>query len=205
MSDGIDYRKTHFVLSAPDISHLPDNQSGVEVAFAGRSNSGKSSALNALCDNRRLAKTSNTPGRTRLINLFEVQQGFYLVDLPGYGYAKISDSIKRQWQKALSQYLQERVPLRGLVVTMDIRHPLQEHDRTILDWTLAANLPVMILLTKADKLSATQRAKAASEVEFALREFGGSFTVIPFSALRKFGINEARAVLTSWHSVLSRD
>ncbi len=205
MSECIDYRKTRFVLSAPDIAHLPCNQGGVEVAFAGRSNSGKSSALNALCDNRRLAKTSNTPGRTRLINLFEVQQGFYLVDLPGYGYAKVSDSIKRQWQKALAQYLQERVPLRGLVVTMDIRHPLQEHDRTILDWTLAANLPVMILLTKADKLSASQRAKAVLQTEFALREFGGSFTVIPFSALRKFGIDEARAVLCSWHAVLARD
>ena len=147
----IDFRRTTFVTSAPDISKLP-NDVGAEIAIIGRSNSGKSSSINAICDQKTLAKTSRTPGRTRLINLFKVNEGKYLVDLPGYGYAQVPEQMKRQWQKAMTDYLQQRKCLCGLVVTMDIRTPLRDHDRMIIDWSIAANLPCLILLTKADKL-----------------------------------------------------
>lgn len=200
----LDFRKTHFVTSAPDLSHLPADE-GVEIAFAGRSNSGKSSALNAICDQQNLAKTSRTPGRTRLINLFEVQPGCFLVDLPGYGYAAVSESIKRDWQRSLSNYLQKRQALRGIVITMDIRHPLKDHDRLIIDWSIGANLPALILLTKADKLGVNARRQAAAEVKTLLSEFGGNFTIIPFSALRKIGIAETRAVLSNWYITLNRE
>ena len=196
----LDFRKTKFITSAPNIKALPSDL-GSEIAFAGRSNSGKSSALNAICDQNRLAKTSRTPGRTRLINLFEVAPHCSLVDLPGYGYAAVPDSMKREWQRSMSEYLQKRNALRGIVVTMDIRHPLKDHDRLIIDWSLAANLPALILLTKADKLSASQRAKAIKDLKYDLMEFGGNFTIIAFSALRKIGIDETRAVLRQWFSL----
>ncbi|MBO8416463.1 MAG: YihA family ribosome biogenesis GTP-binding protein [Proteobacteria bacterium] len=199
----LDFRKTRFITSAPDLNHLPKDE-GTEIAFAGRSNSGKSSALNAICDQNHLAKTSRTPGRTRLINLFEVAPGCSLVDLPGYGYAAVPESMKRAWQKSLSEYLQKRQALRGIVVTMDIRHPLKDHDRLILDWSIGANLPALILLTKADKLGPNVRRQAADEVKMQLSEFGGTFTVIPFSALRKIGLDETRAVLKSWFTTLGR-
>lgn len=195
----LDFRKTRFITSAPDISRLPDDL-GAEIAFAGRSNSGKSSALNAICDQSHLAKTSRTPGRTRLINLFQVKQGCSLVDLPGYGYAAVPESMKKQWQKSMSDYLQKRQALRGIVVTMDIRHPLKDHDRLIIDWSLAANLPALILLTKADKLGVNARREAVGEVKHLLSEFGGNFTVIAFSAWNKIGIDEVRIVLSDWFS-----
>lgn len=193
----LDFRQTRFITSAPDISHLPADL-GAEIAFAGRSNSGKSSALNAICDQNHLAKTSRTPGRTRLINLFRVRNGMSLVDLPGYGYAAVPDSMKRQWQRSMSEYLQKRQALRGIVVTMDIRHPLKDHDRLIIDWSLAANLPALILLTKADKLGVNQRREAVGEVQHLLSEFGGNFTVIAFSAWKKIGLEEVRGVLSNW-------
>lgn len=195
----LDFRKTRFITSAPDIKHLPKDL-GAEIAFAGRSNSGKSSSLNTICDQSHLAKTSRTPGRTRLINLFEVAPGLSLVDLPGYGYAAVSDSMKRQWQKSMSEYLQKRKALRGIVVTMDIRHPLKDHDRLILDWSLAANLPALILLTKADKLGTNARRDTIKEVKLQLSEFGGDFTVIAFSSLNKMGVDETRQVLSRWFS-----
>lgn len=193
----IDFRRTKFITSAPNLKALPPDI-GAEIAFAGRSNSGKSSALNAICDQSRLAKTSRTPGRTRLINLFEVTQGCFLVDLPGYGYAAVPESMKREWQKSMSEYLQKRNALRGIVVTMDIRHPLKDHDRLIIDWSIAANLPALILLTKADKFSSSARAKAIKDLKYDLMEFGGNFTIIAFSALRKIGIDETRNVLRQW-------
>lgn len=196
----LDFRKTKFITSAPNIKALPSDL-GSEIAFAGRSNSGKSSALNAICDQNRLAKTSRTPGRTRLINLFEVSPHCSLVDLPGYGYAAVPDSMKREWQRSMSEYLQKRNALRGIVITMDIRHPLKDHDRLIIDWSLAANLPALILLTKADKLSASQRAKTIKDLKYDLMEFGGNFTIIAFSALRKIGIEDTRAVLRQWFSL----
>lgn len=196
----IDFRRTTFVTSAPDISKLP-NDVGAEIAIIGRSNSGKSSSINAICDQKTLAKTSRTPGRTRLINLFEVNEGKYLVDLPGYGYAQVPEQMKRQWQKAMTDYLQQRKCLCGLVVTMDIRTPLRDHDRMIIDWSIAANLPCLILLTKADKFGVNKRKEMVGEVKTQLSEFGGNFTIIAFSALRKIGIDETRNVLKNWFTL----
>ena len=196
----IDFRRTTFVTSAPDISKLP-NDVGAEIAIIGRSNSGKSSSINAICDQKTLAKTSRTPGRTRLINLFKVNEGKYLVDLPGYGYAQVPEQMKRQWQKAMTDYLQQRKCLCGLVVTMDIRTPLRDHDRMIIDWSIAANLPCLILLTKADKFGVNKRKEMVGEVKTQLSEFGGNFTIIAFSDLRKIGIDETRNVLKNWFTL----
>lgn len=196
----IDFRRTTFVTSAPDISKLP-NDVGAEIAIIGRSNSGKSSSINAICDQKTLAKTSRTPGRTRLINLFKVNEGIYLVDLPGYGYAQVPEQMKRQWQKAMTDYLQQRKCLCGLVVTMDIRTPLRDHDRMIIDWSIAANLPCLILLTKADKFGVNKRKEMVGEVKTQLSEFGGNFTIIAFSALSKIGIDETRNVLKNWFTL----
>lgn len=196
----IDFRRTTFVTSAPDISKLP-NDVGAEIAIIGRSNSGKSSSINAICDQKNLAKTSRTPGRTRLINLFKVNEGKYLVDLPGYGYAQVPEQMKRQWQKAMTDYLQQRKCLCGLVVTMDIRTPLRDHDRMIIDWSIAANLPCLILLTKADKFGVNKRKEMVGEVKTQLSEFGGNFTIIAFSALRKIGIDETINVLKNWFTL----
>ena len=196
----IDFRRTTFVTSAPDISKLP-NDVGAEIAIIGRSNSGKSSSINAICDQKNLAKTSRTPGRTRLINLFKVNEGKYLVDLPGYGYAQVPEQMKRQWQTAMTDYLQQRKCLCGLVVTMDIRTPLRDHDRMIIDWSIAANLPCLILLTKADKFGVNKRKEMVGEVKTQLSEFGGNFTIIAFSALSKIGIDETRNVLKNWFTL----
>lgn len=193
----IDFRRTHFLTSAEEIKTLK-NDDGVEIAFIGRSNSGKSSALNAICDQKNLARTSNTPGRTRLINLFEISPGRVLVDLPGYGYAAVPEAMKKKWQSSMAEYLQERKSLRGLVITMDIRTPLKDHDRLIIDWSVAANLPALILLSKADKIGANARKEAVGEVKHLLSEFGGNFTVIAFSALKKIGIDETRDIITRW-------
>ena len=196
----IDFRRTTFVTSAPDIRKLP-NDVGAEIAIIGRSNSGKSSSINAICDQKTLAKTSRTPGRTRLINLLKVNEGKYLVDLPGYGYAQVPEQMKRQWQKAMTDYLQQRKCLCGLVVTMDIRTPLRDHDRMIIDWSIAANLPCLILLTKADKFGVNKRKEMVGEVKTQLSEFGGNFTIIAFSALSKIGIDETRNVLKNWFTL----
>jgi len=175
--DVIDFRKTKFVVSAPDISKLPEDL-GAEIAIVGRSNSGKSSSINAICDQKNLAKTSRTPGRTRLINLFRVTNNRYLVDLPGYGYAKVPEEMKRQWQSSMSEYLQQRKSLIGLIVTMDIRHPLKDHDRMIIDWSVAANIPCLILLTKADKFGVNKCKEMVGEARIQLSEFGGNFKII---------------------------
>jgi len=200
----LDFRKTKFVTSAPDISNLPEDL-GAEIAIIGRSNSGKSSSINAICDQKNLAKTSRTPGRTRLINLFSVADKRYLVDLPGYGYAQVPENMKRQWQKSMTDYLQQRKCLCGLVVTMDIRTPLRDHDRMIIDWSIASNLPALILLTKADKFGVNKRKEMVGEVRTALSEFGGNFKIIAFSALKKIGIDETREVLRNWFELTHTD
>lgn len=200
----LDFRKTKFVTSAPDITKLPEDM-GAEIAIIGRSNSGKSSSINAICDQKNLAKTSRTPGRTRLINLFKVEEGKFIVDLPGYGYAQVPENMKRQWQKAMTDYLQQRKCLCGLVVTMDIRTPLRDHDRMIIDWSIAENLPCLILLTKADKFGVNKRKEMVGEVRTQLSEFGGNFTIIAFSALKKIGVDEVRNVLKNWFTLFHTD
>lgn len=191
------YHQTKFVTSAPDIRHLP-NDHGIEIAFAGRSNAGKSSALNALTQQKNLARTSKTPGRTQLINLFEVTEGIRLVDLPGYGYAEVPELIKRQWQRALSEYLQKRKCLKGLIILMDIRHPLKDMDIQMIGWSVAMNIPVLVLLTKADKLVPNKRKTQVIAVRNRLKTVAGNIQVESFSSLKKMGIDKLRLKLDEW-------
>ncbi|NLS43937.1 YihA family ribosome biogenesis GTP-binding protein [BEV proteobacterium] len=191
------YNVTHFVTSAPDIRHLPAD-SGIEVAFAGRSNAGKSSALNTLTNQKSLARTSKTPGRTQLINLFEVTDGVRLVDLPGYGYAEVPEEMKRKWQKALGEYLQKRACLQGLVVLMDIRHPLKDLDQQMIEWAADVDLPVLILLTKSDKLASGVRKAQLNAVREAVLAFGEDIQVEAFSSLKKEGVDKLRQKLDLW-------
>lgn len=191
------YTQTRFLKSANELSQLPPD-TGIEVAFAGRSNAGKSSALNALTGQKRLARISKTPGRTQLINIFPVDEQRALVDLPGYGYAKVPVAIKAHWDKVLPQYLDRRKALRGLMLIMDIRHPLKDFDRQMLAWCDHAELPVHILLNKADKL---KRGAASSTLLAVQRELNDEFagaTVQLFSAARGTGVEEARDVLDGW-------
>ena len=202
MTDNIrslNYAKTHFVTSAPDISHLPSD-TGVEVAFAGRSNAGKSSALNALTQQKSLARTSKTPGRTQLINLFEVEENCRLVDLPGYGYAEVPEAVKRKWQKSLGEYLQKRESLKGLIVLMDIRHPLKDLDQQMIDWAVAVGLPVLLLLTKSDKLASGAQKQQLNMVKEAILPFQGDITVANFSSLKKQGLEQLKQKLNEWFS-----
>jgi len=145
------YNRIEFLKSANDKKQLPPDI-GAEVAFGGRSNAGKSSALNAITGFKRLARTSKTPGRTQLINFFQLDPQRRLVDLPGYGYAKVPDAIKFHWEKILSEYIMQRQSLKGIVLLMDIRHPLKPLDWQMIEWGLSQQLPLHILLTKADKL-----------------------------------------------------
>lgn len=195
----LNYAKTHFILSAPDITHLPID-TGVEIAFAGRSNAGKSSALNTLTNQKALARTSKTPGRTQLINLFEVEENCCLVDLPGYGYAQVPEAIKRKWQKSLGEYLQKRESLKGLVVLMDIRHPLKDLDQQMIEWAVSVNIPVMLLLTKADKLASGAQKKQVNMVKEAILPFQGDITVAPFSSPKRVGLEALKQKLDEWFS-----
>ncbi|GLR71248.1 ribosome biogenesis GTP-binding protein YihA/YsxC [Agaribacter marinus] len=191
------FTKAKFLTSAPDIQHLSAFD-GIEIAFAGRSNAGKSSALNKLTRQKNLARTSKTPGRTQLINLFELDESRRLVDLPGYGYAKVPIPMKKKWQKSLGEYLQKRECLRGLVVLMDIRHPLKDLDQDLIFWAVSAELPVLILLTKADKLKAGKRKAQTLMVREASLAFQGDITVHAFSSLSGVGLSEAENILMQW-------
>ena len=168
------------------------------MAFAGRSNAGKSSAINSLTNNKKLAKTSKTPGRTQLINFFELSENQRLVDLPGYGFAKVPLAVKREWTKQLENYLQNRQCLRGLILLMDIRHPLQPFDQQMLDWALQASMPVHILLTKADKLKRGPASATLLQVRASLKESADLVSVQLFSALKHDGHKELIAVLDRW-------
>lgn len=195
----LNYAKTYFVTSAPDISYLPSD-TGVEIAFAGRSNAGKSSALNFLTNQKNLARTSKTPGRTQLINLFEVEPNCRLVDLPGYGFAQVPEEIKRKWQKSLAEYLQKRESLKGLVILMDIRHPLKDLDQQMIDWAVQSNLPVILLLTKADKLASGAQKQQLNMVKEAILPFQGDITVAMFSSLKRTGLELLKLKLDEWFS-----
>lgn len=191
------YQRATFQISAPDISHLGED-TGIEVAFAGRSNAGKSTALNCLTRQKNLARTSKTPGRTQLINVFEFDDNRRLIDLPGYGYAQVPIKMKEKWQRALGEYLQRRKSLKGLVVLMDIRHPFKELDQDLIHWAVASNIPVLALLTKADKFkSGKQKSQLLMAREAALA-FCGDVTVHTFSALKGKGVPELESVLDKW-------
>lgn len=198
MSDiaSLNYRQASFVKSAARLSQCPDNE-GREVAFAGRSNAGKSSALNALTGSNKLARTSKTPGRTQLINFFQVQDDVLLVDLPGYGYAKVPEAMKKEWQHHMTDYLERREALVGLVLLMDIRHPMKEFDQMMLNWSVSANLPLHILLTKADKL----KQGAARQVLNKLRQELARFPLVStqlFSSLKRTGVDQLAMKLDEW-------
>jgi GTP-binding protein len=192
--------KATFTISAPDISHLPSD-GGIEVAFAGRSNAGKSSALNTLTNQRGLARISKTPGRTQLINVFEVAQDRRLVDLPGYGFAKVPLAMKLKWQKALGQYLEKRDSLKGLVVLMDIRHPLKDLDMDLIQWAADSELPVLALLTKSDKLSQGKRSAEVLNVKNTLKALNADITVQAFSSLKRTGVEQANAIICDWLAI----
>lgn len=183
-----------FLLSASDPAQFPAD-SGREVAVSGRSNSGKSSAINAVTGRRNLARTSKTPGRTQLINFFQVGEDRRLVDLPGYGYAKVPDAMRRRWRYLLEAYFRERRSLAGLVVTVDIRRSLNELDRVMLNWAQDAGVPVTVLLTKADKLSRGAARNRGLEFAGALTD---AVPAILFSAPAKQGVEEARRRLSGW-------
>ena len=184
-------------MSAPSLSHLPKDV-GIEVAFIGRSNAGKSSAINTITGIKGLARTSKTPGRTQMINMFALDDDRRMVDLPGYGYAKVPLGMKQRWQKSMMQYLERRDCLQGLVLVMDIRHPLKESDRQLIEWTVAANVPVHILLTKADKLSRGNAINSLLQVRRALNHYSELVTVQQFSSLNRIGLDDALTQLNHW-------
>ena len=194
----IKYHTASFVTSAPDITKLPAD-TGIEVAFAGRSNAGKSSALNALTD-QKLARTSKTPGRTQLINTFDLADvdDMRLIDLPGYGFAKVPIEMKKKWQKSLGEYLQKRQSLKGIVILMDIRHPLKDLDRDLINWAIGSEIPVLALLTKADKLKQGPRKSQVLQVRRELSTLDGDITVHAFSSLKGTGLPEVAKKLDEW-------
>ena len=186
-----------FFASVADLRDLPTPQ-GAEIAFAGRSNAGKSSAINTLAKRKRLAFISKSPGRTQQINFFSLGNGRYLVDLPGYGYAKVPVSIQQHWESLLTKYLQTRKTLRGLVLIMDARHPITALDKQMLDWFLPTGKPVHVLLSKADKLNRQQANNSLRHVAEVLAKFSAKCTVQLFSSVSKTGLEEAEATIADW-------
>lgn len=192
------YTKATFLKSAARVNQLPPDE-GYEVAFAGRSNAGKSSALNCLTQIRQLARTSKTPGRTQLINLFSLDETRRLVDLPGYGYAEVAIKIKETWQKTLTQYLEKRQCLVGLILLMDCRHPLKDLDQLMVECAIERELPVHIMLTKADKLNKSEVKNAVSMVTDYYELYASLVSVQAFSSLKKVGLDVLITQLNSWY------
>ena len=190
-------QQASFLISAAKVEQCPTD-SGREVAFAGRSNAGKSSALNTLT-HASLARTSKTPGRTQLLNFFSLDEERRLVDLPGYGYAKVPIPLKQHWQEHLEAYLSSRHSLSGVVLLMDIRHPLTEFDRLMLDWAQASSMPLHILLTKADKLAFGAQKNALLKVQRDVRQgWGDTASIQLFSAPKRQGVEDAQRMLAAW-------
>ncbi|UCC14348.1 MAG: YihA family ribosome biogenesis GTP-binding protein [Gammaproteobacteria bacterium] len=185
------YSEARYLTSANKARQFVDDE-GREVAFAGRSNAGKSSAINAITGRRSLARTSKTPGRTQLVNFFALEPGLRLVDLPGYGFAKVPEAMRRHWRGLMEAYFSSRATLSGLFVVMDCRRPMTDGDRQMLEWAVAARCPAHVLLTKADKLS---RGKASAVLHATRRELTGVATVQLFSATKRLGVAEARDTL----------
>lgn len=192
----MNFNHTEFTTSAATLDACPPD-SLAEIAFAGRSNAGKSSAINTITGHSQLARISKTPGRTQLINYFSLQNHRYLVDLPGYGYAKVPLAVKNKWQHELERYLRKREALVGLVLMSDIRHPLKEFDRMMIDWSMQSRLPMHILLTKADKLKKGAAQNILLGVKRELAQFE-DISVQLFSSLKNTGIETARQKLGEW-------
>lgn len=193
------YQKAEFLLSVANLAQLPGD-SGQEVAIIGRSNAGKSSVLNQLTQNKTLARTSKTPGRTQLINLFAIDDTRRLADLPGYGFAKVPLAQKKEWQKLLDSYLRSRESLRGLILVMDIRHPLKDFDRKFLIWSTQCEIPVHILLNKSDKLPFNEIKRTLRTVTDAVTPCHNGVSVQIFSALTGVGLKELKEKLNEWFS-----
>jgi len=191
------YQQTSFILGTPDSRRAPPD-TGVEVAFAGRSNAGKSSALNVLTGQRALARISKAPGRTREINFFLVREDIRLVDLPGYGYAKVSKAMKGQWQRNIARYLETRQSLGGVILLMDVRQALKETDQQVLGWCHAAGLLTHVLLTKSDKLKRGPAKASLFQVRKTLQQLHPEASVQLFSAHTREGADELQQVLDSW-------
>ena len=194
------FQQCRYVLSAHQLRQLPTDKS-VEVAFAGRSNAGKSSAINRICGQKSLAKTSRTPGRTQAINLFSVTENKFIVDLPGYGYAKVGRDIKQRWHTLITEYITSRESLTGLMSIMDIRHPLQQQDWFLIELAFSCPVPIHILLTKCDKLSRNQQQKRLYAVASELEDNGIEVTLQLFSALNGTGIDDAHTILSDWFDI----
>ena len=190
----IKFQTAKFVTSAATLPQCPPDE-GAEIAFCGRSNAGKSSAINALTDQKGLARTSKTPGRTQLINFFTLDDETKLVDLPGYGYAKVPISVKEHWHRHLDEYLRDRKGHRGMVLLMDIRHPLKEFDQMMIEWSIDSGLPLHILLTKADKL---KRGGQQNSLLGLRKHLPTEITVQLFSATKRLGIKDLEKSLTDW-------
>ena len=193
-----------FTISVNNFNELPEDE-GREIAFAGRSNAGKSSSINTLSNQNRLAYVSKQPGRTQLINYFAIEEGKSLVDLPGYGYAKVPGAIRNHWQTILPAYLQERQSLVGLIIVMDIRRPLNDLDTKMLDWFAPRQKPIHILLTKSDKLSRDKSMQALFKTQKIIKEKWADFYQTPcsvqlFSSLKRTGVDKADEVIQNWLS-----
>lgn len=196
----MNYRDAKYIMGAAKVSQLPEDV-GIEVAFAGRSNAGKSSALNTLADHKGLARVSKTPGRTQLINLFDLGDNKRLVDLPGYGYAKVSEKVKKQWQGEMEEYLNTRECLGGIILLVDSRHDLKEFDTLMIEMAISFDLNLHILLTKADKLNNKEKAQANKMIESFLNTFISTDKISYqlFSSLNKMGLDKLQQKLDSWY------
>jgi len=188
------FKSAEFLLSAAKPAQFPDDEAP-EVAFAGRSNAGKSSALNRLTEQKNLARISKTPGRTQLINFFGLASGGRLVDLPGYGYAKVPPAVKEKWAKLIESYLQTRDNLAGIIHIMDVRHPMKPFDEQMLEFAAAIDCPLHILMTKADKL---KRGQQAQQLQIVRKAVSGAAGVQLFSSETGQGLDEARSVVAAW-------
>lgn len=195
------FRGARYVLSAHELKHLPADE-GVEIAIAGRSNAGKSSAINALTDQKSLARTSKTPGRTQQIIIFDIDENRRIADLPGYGYAKVSRSLKEHWQSVMQDYFEQRRCLRGVVLVMDIRHPLKPFDAQMLAWCDTSQVPCHVLLTKADKL---KRGPAQSTLLKVRKQMPDNGTVQVFSAKNHQGLEQLIDHLCKWYELPERN
>jgi GTP-binding protein len=199
----LNYQNAHFLLSVAELHQLPPDQ-GIEVAFVGRSNAGKSTVLNQLTQNKSLARVSKTPGRTQHINLFGLDKDHRIADLPGYGYAKVPAAMKEHWQKTMDMYLRTRECLKGLILVMDIRHPLKEFDQHLLAWGSQCGLAIHILLNKCDKLSTNAIKQAERQVKEHIGIYSTPVTYQTFSSLKKVGQEELRGLLDKWFNPVQK-
>lgn len=191
------YHSVQFLTSAAQLKQLP-HDSGIEIAFAGRSNAGKSTLLNCLTQQKRLAKTSKTPGRTQLINLFSIDPTRRLVDLPGYGFAQVPQDVKERWQRTLALYLEKRQCLKGVILLMDSRHPLQPLDMQLIDFLLNRRLPIHIVLTKIDKLTNNQAKATQLKIQNTFKDETDLISIQTFSSLTKTGFPELVQQMDQW-------